>query len=286
MGVKSSNLLCSTTHSLEWVFCLVCDEQDGDAGVEGELFNLMASYYDSYRPDYPPKAIDTIIKKAQLTEGSRLLEIGSGSGKATALFLNKGFDLTCIDPGEELISLGKAKYASQNVRFISSRLEDYDAPTGYYDAVISAQAFHWISQPIGYTKSAAVLKHAGYLALFWNIDIFQDVEQDVELWSILSKYNAFVACIKEADYPARVKTITDSITESAGFAKPEVLSFVWDKVYDLNGYYGYLMTSQVFFQKPDALKKACFEELSGLLERHGGRIKRRYTCELYLARKI
>jgi len=48
---------------------------------ESEIFNQMADYYGKYRPDYPDEVITAIIEKANLSAGSKLLEIGSEVGK-------------------------------------------------------------------------------------------------------------------------------------------------------------------------------------------------------------
>jgi len=50
------------------------------------MFNQMADYYDKFRPSYPQEIIDAIVKKAGLNVESSILEIGAGSGKATAQF--------------------------------------------------------------------------------------------------------------------------------------------------------------------------------------------------------
>jgi len=49
-------------------------------------YDKLADFYDKYRPDYPEELITTIINRAELAAGSKVLEIGAGSGKATAQF--------------------------------------------------------------------------------------------------------------------------------------------------------------------------------------------------------
>lgn len=257
-----------------------------DRQCEGELFNLMADYYDQYRPGYPDEIVRKIIAAAGLRAGSKLLEIGSGSGKATAQFLGKGFDITCLDPGEDLVGIGNARFKGEHVQFIATRFEDFDAPPQSYDAIFSAQAFHWVAQPIGFTKCATLLKEQGTLAVFWNIDIFYDTEADRALWAILDQYNGFVACISEADYAKRVKTIAGNIAGSGVFAAPEIVPVLWEKTYTVDAYFSYLLTSQMFFQKTEEEKNACHDALAQFAAAHGGSITREYTCELYLARRL
>lgn len=83
---------------------------------ESEMFDQMADYYDKYRPSYPNEIIDTLIKQTKLTNGSKLLEIGAGSGKATELFVNKGFEILCIEPGANLVKRGNERFKGENFK--------------------------------------------------------------------------------------------------------------------------------------------------------------------------
>ncbi len=73
---------------------------------ESEMFNQAAEYYDKYRPGYPQGIIDSLISVTGITEGSDLLEIGCGSGKATEQLIGRSFSILGIDPGEDLVRIG------------------------------------------------------------------------------------------------------------------------------------------------------------------------------------
>jgi len=252
---------------------------------ESEMFNQMADYYDTYRPGYPNEIIKAIIEKAKLSAGSKVLEIGSGSGKATAQFADFGFDILCLDPGADMVQKGNERFKNQSMEFVVSRFEDYPAPPAYFDAIISAQAFHWVPQPVGYQKCAATLKNGGYLAPFWNIEMIQDTEFDKELVTIMHKYNAFTSTMSEEDYQKRTESIAAGIAGSGFFSEPEVMHSRWEKSYTADAYFGFMLTGNVFVQNPNEVKQACFEEIKQLAAKHNGFIKRHYICELYLAQK-
>lgn len=257
-----------------------------DRQRESEQFNQMVDYYDKYRPGYPKEIVTAIIKKANLAAGDKLLEIGAGSGKATKQFSNFGFEIVCIDPGIDLVNIGNEKFKGQNIKFIASRFEDYSALPEYFDVIFSAQAFHWVLQPIGYKKCAEMIKSGGYLATFWNIDIFNDTEIDRDLFNILDKYHGFVSCSSEEVYKKRTEDITAGIVESGLFSQPELIHSCWEKSYSAEDYFGYLMTSQVFIQNTDTEKHECLAELVRLASKYNEVIKRKYTCELYLTQKL
>lgn len=253
---------------------------------ESEIFNRMADYYDTYRPGYPAEIVDAILRRAGLSAGARLLEIGSGSGKATAQFADYGFEMLCVDPGEDLVRKGNQAFRDRNIRFVVSRFEDYPLPHAYYDAIISAQAFHWLPQPLGYEKCAHTLKPGGFLAPFWNLDIVRrDADLDQALQAIVDKYGA-VSCMPEQNYAGRMESIAAGMAGSGLFSRPEILHAHWERTYTADEYYDYMTTGNVFIQNAEKEKQLCHDELTQLASEHGGIIARRYVCELYLAQRL
>jgi ubiquinone/menaquinone biosynthesis C-methylase UbiE len=190
---------------------------------ESEMFNQMAEYYDIFRPSYPQEIINAIIDKASLVSGAKLLEIGAGSGKATAQFADYNLEILCVEPGPELAARGRERFIGKNIEFIVSRFEDYSPSFIDYDAIISAQAFHWLPQPEGYEKCAAVLKDGGYLAPFWNIGIIKETKLDKELFDLMETHNAFTSDTTESKYNERMKEISDGISGSGFFNEPEII---------------------------------------------------------------
>ena len=84
---------------------------------ESEMFNQAAEYYDKYRPGYPEEIIDSLISVTGISNGSDLLEIGCGSGKATAQFVGNGFNILGIDPGEDLVRIGNERFKNESISF-------------------------------------------------------------------------------------------------------------------------------------------------------------------------
>jgi ubiquinone/menaquinone biosynthesis C-methylase UbiE len=256
-----------------------------DRRTESEMFNQMADYYDTFRPSYPAATIQEIVSIANLSKASRVLEIGAGSGKATAQFAEYGFEMLCLDPGEDLVKIGNEKYGGKNIRFVAARFEEHPLPPKYYDAILSAQAFHWIPKHVGLEKCAATLKPNGYLLPFWNIEIIDDTPFDSELFKIIEKYDAFTSTASEANYQKRMETICLEIAESGYFSAPSVVKSPWSRTYTVDEYYGYLLTGQFFVQQPPDVKRSCYEELTQLAAKYGG-ISRRFICYLYVSQKL
>lgn len=250
---------------------------------EAALYNVMAAYYDLYRPDYPAAAVEAVCRRGGLAGTSRVLEVGAGSGKATRQFLAQGLSLTCIEPGIDLAAQGNAQYGRQGAQFIAEKFEDFNGESGAYDAIFSAQAFHWVAQPDGYRQCLRLLRPGGTLALLWNLDLFEETVADRALWQLLEECCGFVSCVRRCDYPARQSRIHHEMANL--FAPPEVMHFTQKIRYSPEAYHRYLLTGHVFVQQETAVRSACLDALHRLADRYPDVLLRHYTCEVYLAKK-
>lgn len=253
---------------------------------ESEMFDQTAEYYDKFRPSYPAEIIDKIISTANICSNSRALEIGAGSGKATELFVPYKFNIHCVEPGENLVKKGRIKFSGyNNVRFEVARFEELDLLPKQYDLVFSAQAFHWVPQPIGYQKCADTLKDTGYLALFWNMYITYDNDLDNELIEISNKHGGFASFLSVDGCEKRIEAVVAEIEESGYFNPPITHRVLWNKEYTADEYFGFVQTGNFFVQKSDKEKKDAYNDIINLANKHGGVINRPYLCVLYLASK-
>lgn len=248
------------------------------------VFNEMADYYDQYRPDYPEAIIRTIVERANLTSSSRVLEIGAGSGKATVRFLDYGFEILCVEPGKDLAEKGMTNTHGHNVQFAVSLFEECSLPAASFDAVFSAQAFHWVKKPDGYALCAHCLKLNGYFMPFWNIEIVGNSAIDRDVFDIISRYNAYTSVMKKDAYTERVKRISTEIESSGFFSKPDVVQFEWEQHFTAEQYFGYFMTGNLFIKNTNEQKQACYQELMELENKYSG-IRRTFVSELYIAQK-
>ena len=252
---------------------------------ESEMFNQAAEYYDKYRPGYPQEIIDSLISVTGITEGSDLLEIGCGSGKATEQIIGKGFNILGIDPGEDLVRIGNERFKNENVQFVKGRFEEYHFEQKKFDVIYAAQSFHWVPQPIGYKKCADILKDNGYIALFWNMYVLSDNDSDKELLEISKRYGGIADFVSESECEKRIDSIASQIVDSNLFEKPTVIRKLWKQNYTADDFYGFALTGNRFMENSDEDKKQAYNEIVALAEKNGGIIERPYLCVLYVAKK-
>ena len=132
----------------------------------GEVFDDVAEAYDEVRRGYPASLVDAAVERGALEPGSRVVEIGCGTGKLTELLVERGLDVDAVDPGVRMMEVARRRVgASELVRFHHDRFEDVELPGGSFDAIFSATAFHWVDPSVGWRKAAELLRPGGLLAL-------------------------------------------------------------------------------------------------------------------------
>lgn len=248
---------------------------------QSEVFDIASDYYDKFRPSYPQELINCIIIETGIDINSRILEIGAGSGKATELFVNKGFDMYCIEPGEKSAAVALKKFGpTSRVEYCICRLEDWEGKKEYFDLAISAQAFHWVPKPIGFIKCASALKSNGYIGLFWNLYLTYNEPIDAEL----SETGIFLLQSEES-CEERIKSHIEEIKSSGCFKEAIVYRFPWSQRYTTDEYIGYMKTCNWYLSASENNRQAAEVKVSEIINKYGGFIVRQYLGVLFLAQK-
>lgn len=139
-----------------------------------QLFDNVAELYDACRPGYPRELVDTMVATSGVRAGSRVLEIGCGTGQLTRQLGFYGFELTAIDLGSSMIGFARRRVPEHAVEFQVSSFEDYHAPGHVLDLIVSATAFHWIDPEIAFSKAARLLVPGGWLAVLSTREHYDD----------------------------------------------------------------------------------------------------------------
>ncbi|HSK55630.1 MAG TPA: class I SAM-dependent methyltransferase [Jiangellales bacterium] len=126
-------------------------------------FGAAAAAYARGRPPYPEDAVDWL-----LPEGARrVLDLGAGTGKLSALLCSRGLDVVAVEPSVEMLEQLTA--ALPDVEARRGRAERIPLTDDSVDAVLVAQAWHWMDVDRAVPEVARVLRPRGRLGLVWNL---------------------------------------------------------------------------------------------------------------------
>jgi SAM-dependent methyltransferase len=126
-------------------------------------FGAAAAAYERGRPGYPPEALDWLLPPG----ARRVLDLAAGTGKLTRLLIARGLDVVAVEPSAGM----RAEFARvlPTVPVLAGHAEDIPLDDGAVDAVLVAQAWHWVDLERACAEIARVLTPGGRLGLVWNL---------------------------------------------------------------------------------------------------------------------
>jgi SAM-dependent methyltransferase len=131
------------------------------------VFGATAQTYHDYRPDYPEELFDDLQRVAGLEAGSRVLEVGAGTGLFTSHLVRRGYEVTAIEPEEGMAAVARAHVPGAFTQF-AGRLEDFEGVPESADLVVAATSWMWVDPEHGFERAAALLRHGGHFAHAWQ----------------------------------------------------------------------------------------------------------------------
>ncbi|MFI8947360.1 class I SAM-dependent methyltransferase [Streptomyces sp. NPDC053750] len=130
-------------------------------------FNTAAAQYAANRPSYPPALFDTLEELAgRPLAGSRVVDVGAGTGIATARLHARGADVVAVEPGPGMVA--EFRRTLPDVPVVQGNGNALPLTTHCADLLTYAQAWHWTDPARAVPEALRVLRPGGALALWWN----------------------------------------------------------------------------------------------------------------------
>ncbi|MET2009962.1 class I SAM-dependent methyltransferase [Microbacterium chocolatum] len=143
-------------------------------------FGAVAGVYESGRPGYPLEVAQWVLEPiATPLRTARVVDLGAGTGKFTRVLRETGADVVAVDPDAAM--LAELRVRVPGVPTFQGTAERMPLPDASVDAVVMAQAWHWVDPPSAAAEAGRVLRPSGALGLVWNIR-----EESVEWVSALT----------------------------------------------------------------------------------------------------
>ncbi len=132
------------------------------------LFGTDVNAYDDGRPGYPDEVYSLLTDVCDLRPGTRVVEVGPGTGQATERLLACGASVIAIELSEPLARRLSEKYSANGISVVNESFENAQLNPESCDLFVAATSFHWVTPEIGLKKASLALRPSGWLALWWN----------------------------------------------------------------------------------------------------------------------
>ena len=129
-----------------------------------ELFTARSDDYSRFRPSYPDAAVSWL--KAKTTTGSRVLDVGAGTGIFTRGLLAHFENVSAVEPNADMRE--KFRINLPQIPCSDGSGEATEMPDGSFDLITVAQAFHWLDAAKFKLEASRILRPGGLIAIIWN----------------------------------------------------------------------------------------------------------------------
>lgn len=145
-----------------------------------ELFTGTASYYRRFRSGYPAEVFDLLVREFGLGLGTRVLDLGCGTGQLAVPLALRGMPVVAMDPDAEMLREGRVAAEEAGARGIEWRQgSSWDLPGDLAPLrlVTMGRAFHWMDRIATLEALDALVEPRGGVALVASLhreDPFHD----------------------------------------------------------------------------------------------------------------
>jgi ubiquinone/menaquinone biosynthesis C-methylase UbiE len=127
-------------------------------------FTAQADAYHRARPTYPAALLDVLIAEAGLAPGDTVADFGAGTGIMTQLLVERGFNVTAVEPNLTMIQ----KAEPSRAKWVQGTFKESHLDDASQNYAIAAQAFHWAEPARALPELRRILKAGSLLTLVWN----------------------------------------------------------------------------------------------------------------------
>ncbi|HEU5417752.1 MAG TPA: class I SAM-dependent methyltransferase [Streptosporangiaceae bacterium] len=231
-----------------------------------ESFGTDAERYNRARPGYPDALVQRIIAASH---EPGVLDVGIGTGIAARQFRAAGCRVLGVDPDARMAEVARRS----GLAVEGAKFEDWDPAGRVFDAVIAAQAWHWVDPVAGAARAALALRPGGRLAVFWNAyqppaevnaafaAVYSRVLPDLPLKGGLPGPDGYSLLGARA---------ADAMRQAGGFGEPEEWRFGWERFFTRDEWLDMVPTTGGFGRLPAGQQQELLAGMGAAIDDCGG----------------
>jgi SAM-dependent methyltransferase len=254
----------------------------GQPEAATERFSSRANDYVRYRPSYPSALFDALERECGVEASSVVADIGSGTGIATSILLERGHRVYGVEPNAAMREAAERRLARErNFVSVDACAEATTLGDASVDLVFAAQAFHWFDRATCRREFSRILRAGRCVALVWN-------DRSRDATPFLEAYEELLRALS-VDYEKVNHRDVVSEAALADFFAPSAfraLGFENSQTVDRDGLLGRARSSSYVPAVGHPAHERFFAELTQIYETYavGGVVRFEYTTRLIWAR--
>lgn len=136
----------------------------GSAQAQGQVWGVQARNWANLMEKMVLPIYHIVLDKTNVGRGTRLLDVGCGTGMATQLAAKLGADITGLDASEAELVIARERVPNGDFR--SGEMEELPYVDASFDVVTGFNSFQFAQDPVNALRQARrVVKQGGYVAM-------------------------------------------------------------------------------------------------------------------------
>ncbi len=254
-----------------------------------ESFDKAADDYDQWRGGYPDDVVEAIVACSRIGPESRVLEIACGTGQLSVPLAALGMDLVAVELGHHLAALARrnlSRFPKASVK--RSSFESWPLPLEPFDAVVVANAFHWLDPELRFAKSAQALRLGGCLTVGHAHHVRGGTAGFVEeAQRFYIKWGLSDDPFFQPPTPAGAPIMYPEFDGRPEFGSVERRRFEIPRHHTAQSYVGWLRTDSMVATLDEESREGFLSDIGQLITtRYDGVVSRNFLYEVITARKV
>lgn len=248
-----------------------------------ESFGADAARYDRARPPYPEVLIDRVVADSP---GRAVLDVGCGTGIAARQLQTAGCTVLGVEPDPRMAAYARTTGVSVEV----AKFETWPSEGRMFDALMAAQAWHWIDPVAGAAKAAEVLRPDGLFAAFWHVFIppAQVRKAFAEAYHRVvpdSPFDFKAAAPQESPYGTLLTKAGEALEATGAFTKSEQWQCEWTHPYTRDEWLDQLPTQGAMTRLPKESLAEILRTVGAAIDELGGTMETTFTTIALTAKR-
>ncbi len=239
-----------------------------------DRFASTEEYYARYRPDYGAATVEYLVDRFDLDGGSRVLDLGCGTGQIAVPIAAHVGEVVGMDPNEAMLEYARERASEagrENVTWVRGSDEDLhggtgadpgtglDADLGEFRLATMGRSFHWMDQPRTLDRLYDLTDPAGGVAILNDPEWLTRGGADWQLaaYSVVEEY----LDVERTDEPTEeeLENPWDELVAEHGFTDVAVKTIELEREWDLDSVVGYVFSLSYCSPSTFGDEKAAFE---------------------------